>query len=224
MLGTEAEWIRLLRQDGSVQGLDFELVVGAFLKPRNEQFPDARRSKCAHRMTLPVPEIEAPHDGYPPCIRGPNRKVHTFSFLVHNQMGTQGIPKPGMAAFIQEVLVKFAEHRSEPVGVVNLPAFPTSPETQTVIPRIDLGQAGKEPRHLGTQQFADQIAVRVNRISRVRARHECPDGPTAGNPVGSQHAERIPVVACGQRTRPVRFEEFLGLGHGVASTRQISLA
>ena len=42
--------------------------------------------------------------------------------------------------------------------------------------------------------------------------------------MGSQQAEGIAVIARGQRTRLVRFEEFPCLGHRFASTCQISPA
>ncbi len=57
---------------GAVRPADLELVPGALADPGHEDLPDARSAERAHRMGMPVPEIEVPDHPHAARVRRPD--------------------------------------------------------------------------------------------------------------------------------------------------------
>src|SRR5271166_1485183 len=96
----------------SVRAADVVLVLRAFANARNEQFPDARSAKRAHRVRLTVPVVEVADDPDAAAVGRPDGERGTAR--LGPDAGAEHRPERLVPALPDQVQVDLAEGRQVP--------------------------------------------------------------------------------------------------------------
>ena len=90
---------------------DVKLVMRAFAGVRDESFPDAGRAAMFERMLLRIPAVPVAHHADRRRVRRPHGEHRSAYAAAHDGMRSEFLPEPGVAPFIEEVIVPIAEER-----------------------------------------------------------------------------------------------------------------
>ena len=100
---------------------DQELVANAGPDPGCEQLPDPRGAERAHRPGARVPEVRVADHADTQRIRRPDAEGGSGDALVLDDASAEDSPELAVRAFADQVEVKFAKGRPEPVRILLLP-------------------------------------------------------------------------------------------------------
>src|SRR5579872_4477874 len=100
-----AEGIRFVDFVAVVPRDDVVLVLHPFAHVRDEAFPDSRRSARLEILRLGIPAVPVADDAHRSRVRRPNGEKRSGDAVVLAGMRAELLPKPVMAAFIEEVVV-----------------------------------------------------------------------------------------------------------------------
>jgi hypothetical protein len=119
-LGGECQRISAIA-DRPIDAVHPELVQAADRKARPKQLPHPGRAEHPHRRFVTVPVIELADQAHALGIRCPHGKRHPLDLAVGGGEGArvraEDLPESFVAALGEQVQVKFAQRRQEPVGV-----------------------------------------------------------------------------------------------------------
>src|SRR5512146_2263131 len=83
----EEETIRVsFQQNMTVQVANFVFVESPFTDARNEDFPNAGRSKGAHLMETAIPVVEIAHDADPLSVWSPHSEARSLHSVERSQL------------------------------------------------------------------------------------------------------------------------------------------
>ncbi len=121
--------------------------------------------------------------------------------LVPDQVGAQPIVQAHMGAFDQQVVVHFAQHRSEAIGIIEAPfaglvAGEQPIGRRTLAPR---GQAFEHPGGMAARQDGDRAAGGVAGLQLERARRKGADDDARLDHMGAEDGERVSVERADDR-------------------------
>ena len=113
--------VGLERHQFPVRPDDLELVERIGTEHGNEHFPDAGIHPHPHGIPPPVPIVERSDDADPAGIGSPDREMRAMDTLEFHLVRAELVEQPEMRSLADVVVVHRPEHRSEAVGVPDLP-------------------------------------------------------------------------------------------------------
>ena len=119
--GAEGERIGLERHQRPPGADDLELVAAALADVGEKDLPDAGVLAQPHRMAAAVPIVEIADHRDAAGVRGPDREMDTEGALMRDEVGAKLVEQPEMRPLGDIVVVHRAEHRTERIGIGQVP-------------------------------------------------------------------------------------------------------
>ena len=183
---------------------DAEFVCRAGTHAGNEEFPNSRVAKQAHRVNAVVPAVEVSDDEDGLGARCPHRERRA-GHIAHRawigaHMRAEDLPKLLVTTLIEQKAVDLPDSRGKAVGVVGLVLDAIAPGRQdAIVHRLPDVAPQATPDTIGFMLKVEDLTVLEANAHRVGKRPHGPNAQAIRLDVLPEHIVGLLVAAIGQR-------------------------
>ncbi len=216
VFGLLGEGVGLFGHEVAEPVLDLVLVDGADPDAGQEDFPHAALEADAHGMAPSVPVVEIAQHAHLPRVRRPDRERRAVDTVDRRRVRTEFLEDAQVVSLDQQMNVQLAEHRSEPVRVLEVVLLAVvGLDAKAILERLlaALDDSREEPLVAHARQIGDRLSGLV-----------VDDGDGARlRLIGPYHHLRFAVRGLGVHTQDREWVAVVGMNDAVDLCIQLIL-